>query len=161
MLLINKFTLSPSSFSLNNKRKRSTASIVPLLQRIKKSFFNNSRQQQTSPINKELYPARRSNTVHCCLSEKYQQEDDITSIGTYIALHNYNTPSYINKNCLLSVVDDDQSTLFYNPNETKYYTLRLERSINDKKYTQKPMENWWSSSPPVQRYNTSITAMAC
>lgn len=67
MLLMNKITLSTSTFtvtsSTNNKRKRtpSMASITPLLQRIKKSLLQTTKPNpgtitSTSP--------RRSNTVN-------------------------------------------------------------------------------------------------
>lgn len=66
-------TLSTSSFTVSpsNKRKRtpSMASLTPLLQRIKRSFL-----QTKTPIanteQRKTNPARRSNTIHCCLSEK-------------------------------------------------------------------------------------------
>lgn len=73
MLLINKLTLSTSTFTVStNKRKRtpSMASITPLLQRIKRSFL------QTKPPSTSTTPSpRRSNTVHCCRSEKKRSDD--------------------------------------------------------------------------------------
>lgn len=76
MLLINKLTSSNSAFAVNpinstNKRKRtpSMASLTPLIQRIKRSFLQN-RTPITNTEHKDSKAARRSNTVHCCHSEK-------------------------------------------------------------------------------------------
>lgn len=71
-MLLNKLTLSTSSFTVsNNKRKRtpSMASLTPLLQRIKRSFLQ-TKLPITNTDQKNSNAARRSNTVHCCLSEK-------------------------------------------------------------------------------------------
>ncbi|KAG2213541.1 hypothetical protein INT47_009215 [Mucor saturninus] len=131
MLLMNKLTLSTSSFTVsnNNKRKRtpSMASLTPLLQRIKRSFLQ-TKLPITNTDQKKSNAARRSNTVHCCLSEKQD-------------------------------FDDKESVLFCTE-DTKYYALRLERSIHENKYVQ-PAENWWATSPPIQSNQDSRSVMIC
>lgn len=45
------------------------ASLTPLLQRIKRSFLQ-TKTPITNTEQRKTNSARRSNTVHCCLSEK-------------------------------------------------------------------------------------------
>ncbi|CAO3626176.1 unnamed protein product [Mucor hiemalis] len=128
MHLMNKLTSSLSSFSLNNKRKRTPSMeyMTPLLQRIKRSFLNQS------PTKNQKDSVRQSSTVHCDMSRK--QEFDPSD-------------------------DVNQKPVLLNTSDIKYYALRPERSMNDQKYP-RPVENWWSSSPPVQQNNQQRSIMA-
>lgn len=57
-------------------------------------------------------------------------------------------------------IDNDQRPALLNTSDIKYYALRLERTMNDQTYA-KPVENWWSSSPPVQQSNQQRSIMTC
>lgn len=56
--------------------------------------------------------------------------------------------------------DVHRQPVLLNTSDIKYYALRPERSMNDQKYP-RPVENWWSTSPPVQQTNRQMSIMAC
>ncbi|KAK4510475.1 uncharacterized protein ATC70_004905 [Mucor velutinosus] len=120
-MMLSKLTLS-TSISLNlssYKRKRPSSfvsNIGPLLRRIKKSL-----NQHTHPST-----ARRSNTVHCCLSNYQETPEKHTLIAS------------------LNEEQDDTIQMSWSQ-ETLMYALALD-SENSKRYTQHA-ENWWSTTP--------------
>lgn len=54
----------------------------------------------------------------------------------------------------------DEEPILFCTEDTKYYALRLERSIHETKYVQ-PAENWWATSPPIQSNQDSRSIMIC
>ncbi|OAD08950.1 hypothetical protein MUCCIDRAFT_105917 [Mucor lusitanicus CBS 277.49] len=123
-MMLSKLTLSTSiNLNLSNyKRKRPSSfvsNIGPLIQRIKKSLNQNTQSSTT---------ARRSNTVHCCLSD-YQEMSEKHALSAS-----------------LNEEQDDTTMIRLSwTQETFMYALALD-SENSKRYTQHA-ENWWSTTP--------------
>ncbi|GAN07240.1 hypothetical protein MAM1_0153c06733 [Mucor ambiguus] len=132
-MMLNKLTLSTSiNLNLSNyKRKRPSSfvsNIGPLIQRIKNSLNQNTHSST----------ARRSNTVHCCLSD-YQERSEKHALSAS-----------------LNEEQDDIIRLSWSQ-ETFMYALSLD-SENSKRYTQHA-ENWWSTTPsPLSSPFHAITA---
>lgn len=142
-MMLSKLTLSTSiNLNLSNyKRKRPSSfvsNIGPLIQRIKKSLNQNTQSSTT---------ARRSNTVHCCLSD-YQEMSEKHALSASLNEEQGKDTALLPNNLtgVLTCCADDTTMIRLSwTQETFMYALALD-SENSKRYTQHA-ENWWSTTP--------------
>lgn len=71
-MLLHKFTLSATSFNLNNQKRKQSKSLVanigPILQRIKRSLSSHNNDA-----------AQRSNSIHFYVSEHQEEQGNFIS----------------------------------------------------------------------------------